>query len=197
MDWWLWAMAGGAVAGAALAIRRVAGVRKELAGLRSEQREAQARLKQMAEEMQEAIQTVRLHLAKLADGGRVPQPLILQGRRYATVSALEAQRLYEANPQQTLFVDVRSAREYAVRRVPGARLVPLEELEARYQKDIPDSADPVLIYCAGGDRSRLACDFLSRKGYTSLYHVRDGIQAWAGPTEGDGAATLIQIDRRR
>lgn len=196
MDLWLWAMAGGAAAGALLAIRRVAGLREEVAGLRRDHRDAQARLKQLADEMRDGAQTLRLHLAKVSEGGRVPPQMILQGHRYLTVSALEAQRLREADPEGTVLVDVRTPGEYAVKRAAGARLVPLEELERRYQTDVPDKAEKVLVYCAGGDRSRLACDFLSRKGYTNIHHVRDGIQGWSGPTEGDAATTLIQIDRK-
>lgn len=196
MDWWLWVTAGGAAAGAVLAIRRAARLKDELAALRREQRDIQSRLKQTTEDLREAAQTLRFHLAKVAEGGRVPPQMILQGTRYVTLSAPEAQRLWESEPDRLVLVDVRTPREYAVKRVPGARLLPLEELEARYEKEIPEAAERVLIYCASGDRSRLACDFLSRKGYTNLYHVRDGIQGWTGPTEGEGPVTLIQIEKR-
>ena len=197
MDWWLGIMAAGAAGGAGLAIRRAARLGQELAELRREQRDVQSRLKQATEELRESVQTLRLHLAKLAEGGRVPPQMILQGTRYVTISTPEAQRLFESEPERVVLVDVRTPREYAVKRVPGARLLPLEELEARYEKEIPEAAERVLIYCAAGDRSRLACDFLSRKGYTNLYHVRDGIQGWKGPTEGEGPTTLIQIERLR
>jgi rhodanese-related sulfurtransferase len=191
----LWIVAGAGVLCGWWAIRRVAALAKELHGLKSEQREAQARLKRIAEEIQETAEPLRLQLAKVAGGGTVSREAILSGRRYLTVSASEAQRLYEGDRDRSLLVDVRTAKEFAIRRAAGATLVPLEELERRYEKDIPESMGKVFIYCAGGDRSRLACDFLSRKGYTNLYHVRDGLPAWSGPTEGEGPLTLIQIER--
>ena len=52
------------------------------------------------------------------------------------------------------------------------------------------------MYCMGGDRSRMACDFLSLKGYTNLYNVSDGLQGWRGSTEGEGEINVIQIERR-
>ena len=75
-------------------------------------------------------------------------------------------------------------------------LLPFEELEARYKSDISETAEKVFVYCMGGERSRSACDFLSRRGYTNLYNVGDGIQAWRGAIEGDGERRLIQIQPR-
>jgi rhodanese-related sulfurtransferase len=178
-------------------MRRVAALAKELHGLRLEQKEAQARVKRVSDEIQETAEPLRLQLARVAGGGRVSKEMVLSGRRYLTVSASEAQRLYEREQGQSLLVDVRTPREFAIQRAKGATLVPLEELERRYETDIPENHEKVFIYCAGGDRSRLACDFLSRKGYTNLYHVRDGLPGWSGPTEGEGPMTLIQIERSR
>ncbi|MES4787195.1 MAG: hypothetical protein C4294_16800, partial [Nitrospiraceae bacterium] len=71
-----------------------------------------------------------------------------------------------------------------------------DELEARYKTEIPETMEKVFVYCAGGERSRLACDFLSRQGYTNLYNVQDGMQGWRGPTEGEGEIKFIQFERR-
>lgn len=196
MEGWLWGLAGSGLAVALAALRRSAKLTHELDRMKREQQEVGARLRQFGEDLKGTVEPLRVHLATVADGRPVPRELILSGRLYRTLSASEAQRLYEQAPGRAFLLDVRSPREYAIKRIAGATLVPLEELEQRYPEDIPRSADQVFVYCATGERSRLACDFLSRKGYANLCHVRDGLQGWSGPTEGEGALTLIQIERK-
>ena len=83
--------------------------------------------------------------------------------------------------------------EFSKRCIPGAKLIPVEDLELRYQTEIPQTVEKIIVYCAGGDRSRLACDFLSRHDFGNVYHIKDGLQSWSGPMEGDEAGGLIQI----
>ncbi len=196
----IWALAILGLLFALLALRRSSRLAEEVKKLKREQYYADSRLKRVAEEFKEAIEPLRLHLAKLATGGYVPQEAILTGRLYMDVSAEEAQRVMESeggqHPDKVLLVDVRTPREYAAKRVVGAKLVPFDELEKRYKAEIPETAEKVFIYCMSGERSRSACDFLSRQGYSNLYHVRDGFQGWRGPTEGEGELKFIQIQPR-
>lgn len=200
MEGLLWAGAVLVVAVAWLAARRVSKLTREVAQLKRDQYYADGRLKRIPEEIREAVEPLRLHVARIAAGGRVHPEMILHGQLYQDISADEAQRVVERAAGQTpgtvLVVDVRTPREYAVKRVVGAKLVPFEDLETRYKRDIPETAEKVLVYCMGGERSRSACDFLSRRGYTNLYNIRDGIQAWRGAMEGEGELSLIQIRPR-
>jgi rhodanese-related sulfurtransferase len=200
MEALLWALAGSGIATALLAMRRSSRLSEEIKRLKREQYDTGGRLRQIAEEIREAVEPLRVHLAKVARGGTVPPEMILNGRLYLDVSAFEAQRMLEEaagrDPKTVALVDVRTPREYAIKRLAGARLVPFEELDQRYRTDIPDDAERILVYCASGERSRLACDFLARRGYTNLYHIRDGIQAWRGQTEGEGPVSLVQIERK-
>ena len=98
-----------------------------------------------------------------------------------------------SSADRILWVDVRSGEEFSKRHILGAKLLPVEELEMRYRTEIPLDLDKIFIYCAGGDRSRLACDFLSRHDFGNVYHIKDGLQGWEGPTEGNEASGLIQI----
>ncbi|MBI4402401.1 MAG: rhodanese-like domain-containing protein [Nitrospirae bacterium] len=201
MEGWLWAIAVLGVVIALLAVRRSFKLAEEINRLKREQYYAEAKLKRIPEEIKETVEPLRLQLAKVAAGKSVPPEMILNGRLYLDVSAEEAQRVIEQEqgqgPGKILLVDVRTPREYAAKRLVGSMLVPFEELEQRYKTDIPETAEKVFVYCAGGERSRFACDFLSRQGYTNLYHLRDGIQGWRGPTEGEGQLNLIQIQHTR
>lgn len=196
MDGWFWGAAGIALMAAVLALRRAAQLGRELERLKREQREAAGRLKQLGEDLKNTVEPLRVHLATVAAGRPVPRELVLSGRLYVSLSAPEAERLIrEARPPAVL-VDVRSPREYAVKRIAGAISMPLEELESRYRAELSEQAERLFLYCANGERSRLACDFLSRQGYANLCHVRDGFPAWNGPTEGEGLLTLVQIERK-
>jgi len=197
----LWGLAVFSLAVALLAVRRSWKLGKDMDHLKREQYYTNSRLKRIPEEIREVVEPIRLHLAKLAAGGRVPANMILEGRLYQDVTADEAQQILEQETRQStgtvLLVDVRTPREYAAKRVVGAKLVPFEELETRYRTDIPETAEKVFLYCMGGERSRSACDFLSRQGYTNLYNIREGLQGWRGPTEGDGTVNLVQIQPSR
>lgn len=200
MSVFIWALAILGLLLALLAMRRSSTLAEEVKKLKREQYYADSRLKRIAEEFKEAIEPLRLHLAKLATGGYVPREAILAGRLYMDVSAEEVQRVVESEgrqyPGKVLLVDVRTPREYAAKRMAGAKLVPFDELEKRYKTEIPETAEKVFVYCMSGERSRSACEFLGRQGYSNLYHVRDGFQGWRGPTEGEGELKFIQIQPR-
>jgi rhodanese-related sulfurtransferase len=193
----LWGLAILALVIAMLALRRASKTAADVSRLSREHYYTESKLKRIPEEIQDAVRPLRLHLAGVAVGKTVSPEMIRDGRLYQDVSAEEVHRLLQhAEPGKTVLIDVRTPKEFAVRRLAGAKLVPIDELEARYREEIPESAEKVIVYCQGGDRSRFACDFLGRQGYTNLYNVRDGILGWPGPTEGEGEITFVQIERK-
>ena len=72
-------------------------------------------------------------------------------------------------------VDVRRLDEYEAGHVPGALLVPLEELPSR-QDEIPSDGE-VLVICKTGGRSRQATEFLRQQGVDAV-NVAGGTSAW-------------------
>jgi rhodanese-related sulfurtransferase len=71
--------------------------------------------------------------------------------------------------QGALFVDVRSAGEFASGNAPGTVNIPLQELGNRLA-EIPKSA-PVVLCCASGTRSGMASLLLKKNGYQQVYNV--------------------------
>lgn len=189
------------IAGAALALWRCRAFAKDLQQLKRAQYYSESRLKRVPEDIREAIQPLRWQLANLTSGKPVLRELIVTGRLYAEVTAEEAQRLIESSggyrSDKLLVLDVRTPKEFAAKHVSNAMLVPFEELDTRYRSDVPDTREKILVYCSSGERSRLACDLLGRAGYTNLYNVQDGLQAWRGPTDGEGELTFIKLERRQ
>lgn len=92
------------------------------------------------------------------------------------LSVKEARTLIDKTP--TLYIlDVRSADEYRQIRMKNSVLIPINELERRLN-EVPKNR-PVLVLCAVGARSRSAADFLAGHGYSEVYHLDNGIFAWA------------------
>ncbi|HET6203138.1 MAG TPA: rhodanese-like domain-containing protein [Planctomycetota bacterium] len=78
-------------------------------------------------------------------------------------------------------LDVRFEGEFARRRIPGARLLPLPELPARVGELPRDGA--LLVVCGSGERSLEACRLLRASGFEGLRWLRGGLAAYPGPFE--------------
>jgi rhodanese-related sulfurtransferase len=74
-------------------------------------------------------------------------------------------------------VDVRDTGEWADGHIPGARLVPLDQLRAAPKAALP--RDGVLFVCAAGMRSQTAARIAAGLGLTKVYSMNGGTRAWA------------------
>ena len=92
-----------------------------------------------------------------------------------TLSPAEAQA-WLAGPDPPQLLDCREPSEFAVCRLPGAVLIPLGELQERF--DEVDIGRPVLVYCHHGVRSTSAVVILQALGLSAA-HIRGGIEAWS------------------
>ncbi len=68
-----------------------------------------------------------------------------------------------------IFVDVRTAGEFANGNAPGTINIPLQELGNRLN-EIPKSY-PVVLCCASGTRSGMAKLLLMKNGYRNVYNI--------------------------
>jgi glyoxylase-like metal-dependent hydrolase (beta-lactamase superfamily II)/rhodanese-related sulfurtransferase len=75
-------------------------------------------------------------------------------------------------------VDVRSAEEFdgPDGRIPGSRLLPLPELEARVA-ELPQDR-PLVLVCHSGSRSALATQQLLKAGRQQVANLRGGLRRW-------------------
>jgi rhodanese-related sulfurtransferase len=73
-------------------------------------------------------------------------------------------------------VDVRDPSEWAGGHLPGARLVPLDELRAAPSSLLPK--DGVLFVCAAGVRSETAARIAAGLGLTRVYNLSGGTRGW-------------------
>ena len=98
------------------------------------------------------------------------------------IDAGTAIRLLDAG--KAVAVDVREPDEYAVGHIPGAKLLPLGEVNSRAAEVLPEKEAPWLVYCRTGRRSAEAVQKLDALGYSNLYDL-GGILSWPYEIEGD------------
>jgi adenylyltransferase/sulfurtransferase len=75
-----------------------------------------------------------------------------------------------------VIVDVREPAEFEICRIPGAVLIPLQQLPSRLGE--LDPAQEVVLHCKVGGRSANATAYLQRAGFTRARNLTGGILAW-------------------
>lgn len=73
-------------------------------------------------------------------------------------------------------LDVRDQDEWEEGHIRGATHIPYYSIE-QHMKEL-DSSRPLAVLCASGQRSSLACSILQRHGFTGLFNVEGGMDAW-------------------
>lgn len=79
--------------------------------------------------------------------------------------------------EDLLVVDVRTREEYDAAHLPGALLLPNEEIGAQRPEALADLHQTIFLYCRSGVRSKAAALKLVDMGYTRVYDI-GGIINW-------------------
>lgn len=95
------------------------------------------------------------------------------GKRLTTT---EAVRLI--NDRDPLILDVRTPADFKRGHLLHALNTPLAKLSEHLGQIGKDKARPVLIYCALGGSAGAAADQLKKQGFSEVYPLRGGINAW-------------------
>ncbi|WP_246817033.1 ThiF family adenylyltransferase [Corynebacterium sp. HMSC078H07] len=80
-------------------------------------------------------------------------------------------------PENATLIDVRTSPERAASLIPGSQHLPLDDILAGHNPPI-DPADLAVLYCASGLRSAQAVEALRARGFSNVYSLRGGIDAW-------------------
>lgn len=140
--------------------------------------DARRRIENANVERDGELDVLRKQLAGIARGEKFSADMILEGRTWRDANTKEGVALVASGNVRV--VDVRTRQEMAAGIIPGALLIPIDELEARV-REIPRDGRTTLVYCASGVRSAAACEFLSRQGIEGLVNLESGFHAWNGP----------------
>jgi rhodanese-related sulfurtransferase len=101
---------------------------------------------------------------------------------FPQIPPLELTRRLEGSPNATV-LDVRSPAEYQAGHIPGALLLPVDELDASKVAHIIDRAEvradnPLYLTCHAGKRAEKAAQMLRDAGMEHLVLVQGGTEAW-------------------
>jgi rhodanese-related sulfurtransferase len=95
----------------------------------------------------------------------------------ALPAEINVQTAYEKVQEGAFLLDVRTQEEWNQSHVPGATLIPLNELAARVN-EVPIDQEVVVI-CRSGNRSQEGRDILRRAGFEQVTSIAGGILQWS------------------
>jgi len=118
---------------------------------------------------------------------------------FAQISPMALSQHLQSDPRAAL-LDVRSPAEYHAGHIPGARLVPLDELKASGPAGLikdagQEAGKPLYLTCHAGVRAEQAAQVLQQAGLEHVVLVQGGTEAWqkAGlPVKRCGAALSLE-----
>ncbi|MBB5356093.1 rhodanese-related sulfurtransferase [Anoxybacillus mongoliensis] len=99
--------------------------------------------------------------------------------RYTNISVDEAAQMIQK--EDVVVLDVRTEEEYASGHIPGAILLPLQQLPDRVGE--LNKNKTYIVVCRSGNRSAQASELLVKEGFSSIYNVTGGMNEWKGEVE--------------
>ena len=95
---------------------------------------------------------------------------------YMNITAQEAKEIM-GREEGYVILDTRTQEEYDEGHIPGAILIPHDEILQKAESLLTDKDQLILVYCRSGRRSKLAAEDLQKLGYTNIKEF-GGIIDW-------------------
>ena len=95
---------------------------------------------------------------------------------YMNITAEQAKEIMDSEGNY-IILDTRTQEEYAESRIPGAILIPHDQVKEKAESMLTDKSQLILVYCRSGRRSKLAAEDLVKLGYTNIKEF-GGIIDW-------------------
>ena len=92
------------------------------------------------------------------------------------ITAEEAKQIMDRE-EGYIILDTRTQAEYDEGHIPGAIVIPHDEITDRAEEELPHKDQLLLVYCRSGRRSKLAAEALVELGYTNIKEF-GGIIDW-------------------
>lgn len=121
------------------------------------------------------LENIFLIAIAVISGGMLLWPILGRARGGSGgVDTLVATQM--VNQKHAVFIDVRSAEDYAKGHIPQARSLPLDQIEGRAQT-LPKNK-PLIVVCATGRNAGAAATQLKAKGLENVVTLSGGMAAW-------------------
>ena len=92
------------------------------------------------------------------------------------ITAQQAKEMMDSQ-EGYIILDTRTQAEYDESHIPGAILIPYDEILEKAEARLTDKNQLILVYCRSGRRSKLAAEDLVKLGYTNVKEF-GGIIDW-------------------
>jgi rhodanese-related sulfurtransferase len=103
----------------------------------------------------------------------------LFGNRFRGIKEVNsAAALQLINHKNAVVLDVRESSEYDAGHVLNSKLLPLGKLKERMGELEKYKNQPIVVVCRSGNRSGTACFILGKQGFSQVYNLAGGVQAW-------------------
>jgi sulfur-carrier protein adenylyltransferase/sulfurtransferase len=99
-------------------------------------------------------------------------------REIQETDTTEVKRIVDRGATTPVLIDVREQHEWVQGHIPGAQWISRGVLESKIEDAVPQRATPIILYCAGGNRSAFAAKALHQLGYTDVRSMAGGFSAW-------------------
>ncbi len=100
----------------------------------------------------------------------------IQEAVYMNITAQQAKEIMDTQ-KDYIILDTRTQEEYEESHIPGAILIPYDEILDKAEGVLTDKDQLILVYCRSGRRSKLAAQDLVKLGYTNIKEF-GGIIDW-------------------
>ena len=99
----------------------------------------------------------------------------------AAIVTVDADRFHDLieTSADAVLLDVRTPEEFQQGHIPGALLIPVQELETRIEELAAFRDKELLVYCRSGNRSLTAAKMLEQAGFTMIYNLGGGINSYS------------------
>lgn len=84
---------------------------------------------------------------------------------------------YSTDPDNYIFIDVRSSSAYQHQHADGSINIPLHELYNQ-RNFLPKDGKEIVLICSGGVASGVGYSYLEHYGFTNIRRIGDGIEGW-------------------
>jgi rhodanese-related sulfurtransferase len=101
---------------------------------------------------------------------------MLGAESVAEIDVTSAAQLIQDKKVRVL--DVREPSEYAAGHIAGSTLIPVGQVNSRFEELIAHKDEPMLVVCGSGGRSAKAIEILNKHGFSQLRNIKGGMSAW-------------------
>lgn len=99
-----------------------------------------------------------------------------QSGTFMQISQEQAKKIMDTKTGYVI-LDVRTLEEFESGHIPGAMLLPYDQIPQKAESILTDKNQKILVYCRSGNRSKTGSSSLVKLGYTDVLEF-GGINTW-------------------